>query len=216
MSCCHLANFDIFLRWNINLMRFHLWKPMFNMFHIVPLMDMCCSSGFSACLTLVVATTLVTIPMVKKMSKNRRRDVRSCHGLAVWNISRISLQDARSPIHAMVHISLLWIVTNGDTPARWLIQLSQETFWAFSCLSENATCQVEKYLNPTNRNIGKYIYIYMWHVPNVFLQSIPILVATTSLVLGDSKPSNSASRVPHLWQLFHHQKGLSGSLFLDP
>ena len=42
---------------------------MFNMFHIVPLMDMCCSSGFSACLTLVVATTLVTIPMVKKMSK---------------------------------------------------------------------------------------------------------------------------------------------------
>ena len=41
---------------------------MFDMFHIVPLMDMRCSSGFSACLTLVVATTLVTIPMVKKMS----------------------------------------------------------------------------------------------------------------------------------------------------
>jgi len=93
---------------------------MFNMFHIVPLMDMCCSNGFSACLTLVVATTLVTIPMSKKCQKI---DVGMFEAVTDWQ----SETSQGSPC------KIMQFITNPChgatlTPARWRIQLSQETF----------------------------------------------------------------------------------------
>lgn len=150
---------------------------MFNMFHIVPLMDMCCLSGFSACL-IQVATTLVTIPMVKKMSSMTSGFSKLSRIGSLKHLKDLLARSCKitNPCHgAETYFSAMNGFSNGDTqflriicdgfflaltaeietltwktrrqtgpkepdptqssPARWLMQLSQETFLAFSCLS---------------------------------------------------------------------------------